>query len=296
MSFAISVILPVQEHACLGATLEALGLQQGVSYEEYEVIVVDSLHLYDWTETVERTRSQYPAMNLQLLSLPESGSRARQLNAGIRAAVADWLLLLADDFIPAPQLLYLHQQAHRHDPDQCLVAMGPGVFRRDATTTEFMRWMEDSGTLFGVSFTLRDLVQLPPHFFYMANTSLSRWLLEQAGPFDEDFPYDAMDDLEMGWRLRYMGMRTSYLPGAIAIHEHIISFQDRCRAMEKAGESAAIYDAKQGTPGPWQKLVIMPAPPFSARKKETREQRYRRVLNGHFRSGYKQKMAKTGGQ
>jgi len=290
MEPTLSIIVPVQEHACLGATLDALGNQDGVAHAEYEIIAVDSLHRYDWARTVADFQARFAEVNITLLELPESGSRARQLNAGIGAARAAWLLLLADDFIPSPKLVSAHLQAHAQDPDWRLVAMGPGLFRRDASTTDFMHWLEDSGTLFGVPFTRRDLVQLPPNYFYMANTSLSRQLLERAGPFDEDFPYDAMDDLEMGWRLRSQGMRTCYLPDAIATHEHIISFQERCQAMEKAGESAAIYDRKSGSQGPWHKLVSMPGPLFSKRRKETLEQRYRRVLNRHFRSGYKQEI------
>jgi GT2 family glycosyltransferase len=290
MDPTVSIVVPVQEHACLGTTLDALGNQTGISHDEYEIIVVDSLHLYDWTQTVDSFRSRFPDLKTELLVLAESGSRARQLNAGIAIARAPWLLLLADDFIPSPAVVRLHLQAHIQDPDSRLVAMGPGLFRQDSSTTEFMHWLEDSGALFGVPFTRRDLVELPPHYFYMANTSLSRQLLERAGPFDEDFPYDAMDDLEMGWRLRSLGMRTCYLPDAVATHEHIVSFQERCQTMEKAGESAAIFDRKSDSPGPWQKLVSMPGARLSARRKENREQRYRRILNQHFRLGYKRAM------
>ncbi len=292
MNPALSVVVPVQEHACLASTLQALATQQCVSHSDYEVIVIDSLHLYDWTECIADIRSRHPTLELRFLLLTKCASRARQLNAGISEARADLLLMLADDFIPEPALVSLHLQAHRGDPDPHLAAIGPGLFRKGGSTTDFMRWLENSGSLFGVPFTRPDLVKLPDSFFYMANTSIKRSLLTQAGPFDEDFPYDSMDDFEMGLRLQGLGMRTTYLPAAIAIHEHHISFQERCNSMQKAGESAAIYDAKHADPGPWSRLLNTPRVPHARRRKESLEQRYWRVLNDHFRSGYKARVAR----
>lgn len=198
------------------------------------------------------------------------GSRARQLNVAVRKARAELLLLLADDFIPCPELVQLHLQTHHDNPDEKMVAIGPGVFAQDNDTNEFMRWLENSGELFGVCFTDPKL-KLPNHYFYMANTSLKRSFLREAGQFDEDFPYDAMDDWEMGLRLASLGMRTRYLPEAVAIHRHKISLQERCKAMEHAGQSSAIFDAKRGRTGPWWKFLNAGKVTHAQRKRKKTE-------------------------
>jgi GT2 family glycosyltransferase len=205
---------------------------------------------------------------------------------GIGLAKADLLLMLADDFIPCPDLVAEHLKAHRADPSEELVAIGPGLFPEGDRTNAFMKWLEDSGELFGVSFT-RSTVKLPHYYFYMANTSLKRAFLAKAGRFDESFPYDAMDDWEMGNRLLVRGMKNVYLPDAVAIHEHIIDLPERCRAMEQAGESSAIYDERRQRPGPWRHFLEQPRVKHSARKRESREQRYKRILHEHWVKGYR---------
>ena len=282
----ISIVVPLQEHLCFDQMLVALAQQEGVGHGEVEIVAVDGLYLRDWPALLEDIRKQYPALSLTFLQIERTRSRARQLNVGIDLANADLLLLLADDFIPRANLVSEHLKTHEEDPREELVAIGPGLFPEGDKSNAFMKWLEDSGELFGVSFT-RPAAALPPYYFYMANTSLKRSFLEKAGRFDESFPYDAMDDWEMGNRLRALGMKNVYLPGAIAIHEHIIDLPERCRAMEQAGESSAIYDSKRQRPGPWMHLLEQPRVKHSARKRESREQRYRRILREHWVKGYR---------
>jgi GT2 family glycosyltransferase len=266
--------------------LVAIAQQEGIGHGEVEIVAVDGLYLRDWPALLEDIRKQYPELSLTFLQIERTRSRARQLNVGIDLAKADLLLLLADDFIPRANLVSDHLKAHEEDPREELVAIGPGLFPEGDRSNAFMKWLEDSGELFGVSFTL-PAAALPPYYFYMANTSLKRSFLEKAGRFDESFPYDAMDDWEMGIRLHALGMKNVYLPGAIAIHEHIIDLPERCRAMEQAGESSAIYDSKRQRPGPWVRLLEQPRVKHSARKRESREQRYRRILREHWVKGYR---------
>lgn len=289
----ISVVVPLQEHLCFDMTLKALAEQQDLPFSSYEVIAVDGLYLRDWPSVIAGIRRQYPNIQLNFIQIENTRCRARQLNIGLRAARAEIVLMLADDFIPCPRLLSLHLEAHGDQREEELVAIGPGLFPQDSRTNDFMSWLEDSGELFGVSFTAPGL-QLPPQYFYMANTSLKRSFLRRAGEFDEDFPYDAMDDWEMGLRLAKLGMRNVYLQDAVAIHEHILDLPERCRAMRQAGETSAIYDAKHPRPGPWTSILAASKVPYSRRKRETREQRYKRILWDHWKDGYKAGSSKRG--
>jgi hypothetical protein len=282
---ALSVLVPLQEHECFDDTLSALARQQGVSHKEYEVVAVDSLYLRDWPPLVDAIQQRHPELSIRFEQIETTRSRARQLNVAVRLAQAPVLLMLADDFVPGRNLVSQHLQVHREDTSEDLVAMGPGLFPQDGRSNEFMYWLEDSGELFGVSFT-RPGFRLPPHYFYMANTSLKRAFLQRAGEFDERFPYDAMDDWEMGLRLISLGMNNLYLPHAVATHEHIIDLPERCRAMAQAGESSAIYDSVHPRPGPWAQILRQARPRHAQRRRETREQRYRRLLRDHWVKGY----------
>jgi GT2 family glycosyltransferase len=283
----VSVVIPVQDHDCLGKTLEALAVQEDIESADYEIIVVDGARVRDWTAAVARIAAKRPELRIRFEQIEADSGRARELNVGISHALGSIVLMLADDFVPGPKLVSLHLAAHTVDPDERLVAMGPGLFPRGERTNEFMRWLEESGEIFGARFT-DPALKLPPQFFYMANTSIRRTFLLQAGLFDERFPYDAMDDFEMGLRLRAGGMRNRYLPQAIATHEHVISFAERCGAMKKAGFSAAIFDTTQPVPGPWSAYFSAPRTSSAERRRETREQRYRRRLREQFMAGYRQ--------
>lgn len=283
----VSVVIPVQDHECLGKTLEALVVQEDIDYGDYEVIVVDGVRVRDWSAVVGSFEEKHPELRIRFEQIETGSGRARELNTGIARSQGDVILMLADDFVPSPKLVSAHWSAHALDPDERLVAMGPGLFPRGERTNDFMRWLEESGEIFGARFTDPNL-ELPPHFFYMANTSIKRPFLLRAGAFDERFPHDAMDDFEMGLRLRARGMQNRFLPQAIATHEHVISFPERCEAMKKAGASAAIFDANQRVRGPWSAYFTAPKARFAERRRETREQRYRRLLREHFMAGYRQ--------
>ena len=282
----ISIIVPLQEHLCFDVFLEAIARQECIAFADFEVVAVDSLYTRDWPPVVAGIRQRFPELQLSFEQIEPTRSRARQLNVAIGKARADLILMLADDFIPCPRLVSLHCELHRTDSSETLVGIGPGLFPDDGRANDFMHWLEDSGELFGVRFTDPEL-ELPHYYFYMANTSIKRSLLQKAGCFDEDFPYDAMDDWEMGLRLLALGMRNTYVPDAWAIHEHILDLNERCRAMRQAGESAAIYDAKSDKPGPWGGMLKATKIPYSQRKRENRAQRYRRILAGHWLEGYR---------
>jgi GT2 family glycosyltransferase len=183
-------------------------------------------------------------------SPPETG-RAGALNRGIRAARGEIVLLLADDFIPSPQLVEEHLALHVSDPRENLAGIGPGLFTEHVRRDPFPRWLEDSGELFGVSFTTGPYPEIEG-FFYSANSSLKRRFLLGDNLFDERItPFDAWDDYELGRRLFARGLEIQYLPAASAIHDHDLSFRERREMSRKAGAAAAVYDEIYAPPHAW---------------------------------------------
>ncbi|MDB4743118.1 glycosyltransferase [Planctomicrobium sp.] len=244
----ISIIIPISDHSVLAEIVHSLA-QQNFSKGTFETIAVDSVG-GDFLENsiqglhpddAERSR-------LQCHSIPIAG-RGTALNEGVRRATGDLYLFLGDDFIPEPNWISEHVELHLRDPRPEVVGMGPAIFPDHLMQDRFTRWLDESGNAFGVQFRNEGTAELSPLWFYGANTSIKPSLLWRAGLFDDDFPYDALDDLDLGRRLFRLGMRVEYLPEALAIHEHEVSLSERQSQFEKVGESAALIDAKQ-TDGP----------------------------------------------
>lgn len=177
------------------------------------------------------------------------GGRAAAFNRGIQAARSELVVLLADDLIPGPGFLAAHRAVHEADPGEHVVGIGPAIFPNRLRDLEFRRWIEDSGQLFGVSFTAGD--PPPPSFFWCANTSAKRAFLLADGMFDERLSLSAWEDYELGRRLADRGMRSRFVPGAVAVHEHPLTLAERRDVMHDAGVSAARFDGLYPPGHPW---------------------------------------------
>jgi GT2 family glycosyltransferase len=240
-----TVVIAVSDHGDLGGVLDALEAQTA-GEDAFEVIVANS----GIALPLEAAAALARPRRIPVRAVDAAGGRAAAWNRGIAVATGELTILLSDDFLPAPELVEQHLRCHQRDPAPELVGIGPSRFPDTIRADPFARWIEDSGHLFGVSFpTLID--QLPEGWFYCANTSAKRSFLLEAGGFDERFRDDCCDDAELGRRLLARGMRTAYLPGALAIHEHPLTLRERQDALRRAGRAHVIHDEIYPAPHPW---------------------------------------------
>jgi GT2 family glycosyltransferase len=184
--------------------------------------------------------------------------------------------------------------------------VGPALFPHPLRDSSFRRWLEDTGEIFGTSFTAGSEV-FPPRFFYCANVSAKRRFLLEAGLFDERFPYEAWEDAELALRLARAGLRSTLVEGAVAWHDHPVTLPERCLNMEKAGASAAIFEGKHPGPHSWHAAVRRPAWQLSlalrwrraravvTRSPREREQAWRLELDRAFASGYQRARRRAAG-
>ena len=280
-------------HANLAEALEAQTLDPG----RYEVLLVDNRPAPErepgLADGIRARRAEY-------LVCPELVGRGAAMNRGIREARGEVVLLLADDFIPAPRLLEEHLALHVAQPGGEVAGIGPGVFPERVRRDPYARWGEDSGELFGVSFTTGPYPEIAG-FFYSANASLKRRFLLGDNLFDERLTLDAWDDYELGRRLFARGLEIHYLPGAGAVHEHAVTLAERRRMMRGAGASAAVYDEIYPPPHPWtsgtepsESTLALAVGAASARSRHLlgrhprdRVEYYRRTLEREFLRGYR---------
>ncbi|CAN5314505.1 hypothetical protein BH10CYA1_BH10CYA1_54510 [soil metagenome] len=237
----ISVICSVQHEGHIAA-LPGL-MQQRLPFNEFEVIVVDSIGTVSFADAVNEIVAQ-PGFSMQLRALRSvKGGRALAHNIGVRLARSNVLVFLGDDFAPPETFLDAHLKFHQIHCELTAVGIGAGLFPGELRDTAFRRWLEDSGSLYGIPYT-KQPVQIPQDFFFSGNSSVKKELIENAGYFDEDFKHDAMDDYELSRRLAKIGSHSGFVTGAECLHQHSVTFIDRCTTMKLAGEAACVFDCK----------------------------------------------------
>jgi len=213
---------------------------QTLPASDYEVLVLDSSHFTGHQSAFNQFRDEGLLGSHISFHRTKRGGRALALNQGIELAGSNVIVFLGDDCLVPLNFAEAHLRFHEQNPAKESVAIGcalvPEEFR-----THSVEWLEESGRQWGVPHRA-DMVTVPPEFFYAANASVKRELLELAGRWDERFPHHAWDDFEYGERLRAVGMRAEFLPDAPVQHIHRVDLPDREKSMRLAGVAARVYE------------------------------------------------------
>ena len=240
VSYALAVVVPTYNRCdALQRCMEHLEAQYR---KDFEVILVDD----GSTDSTEQWVSGYlgrTSLALRYFRQKNSGP-AHARNFAVSVTDAPITLLIGDDIFPLPQFTALHMQLHEERPEESTVGLGLTVWATEGQqVTPFMRWLDTHGMQFNYG---ELLAGTPPSWkhFYTSNLSLKTSLL-RAFPFDESFPYAAMEDIEAACRIESEhGLEMVFLPRAVAQHLHPMSFSQACHRMEKVGESAAYFNER----------------------------------------------------
>ncbi len=238
MSYPLAIVVPTYNRRdALKQCMEHLERQ---TRKDFEVVIVDD----GSTDSTEAWVSDYlkrTPLSVRYFRQENSGP-ARARNVAVSLVEAPITLLIGDDIFPAPQFTALHMQLHEQRPEPSVVGLGLTVWaEKGQQITPFMRWLDTDGIQFNYGELLAGVKPSWKHF-YTSNLSLKTSLL-RAFPFDESFPYAAMEDIEVACRIEAEhGLDMVFLPDAVAYHLHPTSFPSACRRMEKVGESAAYFD------------------------------------------------------
>jgi hypothetical protein len=213
----ISVIIPTYNRLpILQQCLRALAQQQPGPYDGYEVVVVDD---GSTDGTVEWLQSQLPALPPLKLLCQEHRGPAAARNLGFRHAQGSIIVFIDSDLVVVEHFLAAHaQMLRRHgvtgnpnSPHEAKVF----TYGRVINTCNFQdpRSEPFKPTDFSAA------------FFATGNVAIARHWLEQvcetpAGPFDERFHLYGWEDLELGVRLKRLGLRLVKCPQATGYHWH----------------------------------------------------------------------------
>ncbi|MFO8237798.1 MAG: glycosyltransferase family A protein [Prochlorococcaceae cyanobacterium] len=204
----LSVVIPTYNRLpilrkCLAA-LEAQQLADPVS--GFEVVLVDDGSSDDTVAWIETHRNELP--HLQLIQ-QQHGGPAEGRNRGVAAARGPVVVFIDSDLVVRPDFLVQHARAlsadWAHHGDRLSFTYGAVV-----NTADFHHPT-------GERHKLRDLSWA---YFATGNVAIERDLLERAGLFDTAFRLYGWEDLELGERLRRLGVRLVRCPRAVGYHWH----------------------------------------------------------------------------
>ncbi len=250
----ISVLVSCDiEHHNSGLDYIAYFAQQTLPHNQFEIIVLDNVGRAEFRRGVALAQEQFPSLTIRYETVNRPG-RAAAFNYGLALARAPLIALIADDALATSTLLAAQLAYHQRNPDPLAVSIGPMLFAEALRADPLRRWLEDSGTLFGVCLRQQFTVW-PKQFFYTGNSCVKRALFDIIGPFNEAFPWVTWDDYEFGLRLAAAGGYSQIVIGALAWHEHRVGFNERVVAVRKGGHSAYIHDQMGAQTKPWRGML-----------------------------------------
>ncbi len=200
-----SVVIPTYNRLpILEKCLRAIAEQTLPAPHHYEVVVVDDGSTdgtVDWLQAQDLPQ-------VQLFCQDHLGPAAAR-NLGIAKAQGDTIVFIDSDLVVTPVFLQAHAEALLTGQQQ-LGSDRLFTYGRVINTCNF-----DNPT--AEPYTLTDFSAA---YFATGNVAIARHWLEQAGLFDSQFQLYGWEDLELGVRLKQLGLKLIKAPEAVGYHWH----------------------------------------------------------------------------
>jgi glycosyltransferase involved in cell wall biosynthesis len=201
MTVEVSVTTPTRDNApALARCLAALATQS-LDPARYEVVVVDDGSTDD-TPAVVETAQRRARCAIRLFRLPGRTGIPAARNLAVREARGDLIAFVDSDEFAPPTFLAAHLDCHcRHG--RTIICRGPVIVTHSL--------QQPFGTRGG-------LLDLSTAYFDTDNASVRREHLLRAGLFDESFSPYGWEGLDLGFRLRGLGLRRVFSREATIYH------------------------------------------------------------------------------
>lgn len=204
-----SVVIPTYDRLpILQKCLQALEGQtfDSALVQGYEVVVVDDGSTDGTVPWLRQHQADLP--HVRLFEQDHRGPAAAR-NYGVEVAMGDRIIFIDSDLVVLPGFLQAHAAAlaaaqERSGGDRHF------TYGRVVNTCNF-----DNPT--SEPFKVTDYSQA---FFATGNVAIPKHWLEQAGLFDTAFTLYGWEDLELGVRLKNLGLKLIKVPQAVGYHWH----------------------------------------------------------------------------
>ncbi|MFM7087756.1 MAG: glycosyltransferase family 2 protein [Cyanobium sp.] len=204
----LSVVIPTYNRLpILRQCLSALEQQRiEAPLQGYEVVLVDDGSTDDTVHWLDAHATAFPHVRL---IRQDHGGPAEGRNRGVDQARGDVIVFIDSDLVVTPSFLLCHARAlerqWRRQGDRLCFTYGAVI-----NTANFENPTSEPHKPTDLSWA----------YFATGNVAIDRDVLERAGLFDTAFRLYGWEDLELGERLRRLGVRLVRCPEAVGYHWH----------------------------------------------------------------------------
>ena len=205
----ISVVIPTYNRlAILEKCLKSLENQEysPALIDGYEVVVVDDGSTDNTVEWLKENSAQLPHVRT---FLQDHQGPAAARNLGVKNAQGDTIIFIDSDLVVTPSFLQSHATSLR-SAEKSLDTNRLFTYGRVINTANFENPTSEP-------FKVTDFSAA---YFATGNVAISRHWLEEAGLFDTRFQLYGWEDLELGVRLKKLGLKLIKCPEAVGYHWH----------------------------------------------------------------------------
>ena len=232
-----SVVIPTYNRLpILQKCLQAMEAQDFT--QPYEVVVVDDGSTDGTVEFLQSHRHEFPHLRL-LLQSHEGAAIAR--NTGIDLATGDTIVFIDSDLVVTPIFLSAHAQALENSDRAFTYGLVINTSDFENPTSAKVK-IQDISTA----------------FFATGNVAIAKHWLIEAGKFDTSFRQYGWEDLELGVRLKSLGLKLIKCPAAIGYHWHPVFTIDQLPRLvdveAQRGRMGVVFYQKHPT---WQVRLMI---------------------------------------
>ena len=227
----ISVIIPTRNRAdLLPRVLDALRAQS-LTASRFEVIIVDD----GCTDNTQEVLKKFHDLPLRVFRQNRSGIAAAK-NLGIFASRSPILLFLDDDDVADQDLLAAHVITHRRYPAPSVAVLGYTDLANDIASNPLMHHVTQVGCQLFAYGWMTPGMMLDYTCFWGGRSSCKRSFLIEHGIFNPNFSFGC-EDIELGWRLKRVGLSVVYEPAAKSTMIRRLTFCDFCNRQRRQGRA-----------------------------------------------------------
>lgn len=205
----ISVVIPTYNRLpILQKSLTALEAQEisDRTIEGYEIVLVDDGSTDQTITWLQENQTQLP--HLKLYQQEHQGAAAAR-NLGVTKARGDTIIFIDSDLVVTESFLQVHATALLKAQQQL---KSDRIFTYGAVinTNNFANPTEEP----------YKITDFSAAYFATGNVAIARKWLEAVGLFDTGFKLYGWEDLELGVRLKKLGLKLIKCPEAVGYHWH----------------------------------------------------------------------------
>jgi glycosyltransferase involved in cell wall biosynthesis len=184
--------------ALLERVLDAC-FEQTVPADAYEVVLVNDGSKDATPEVIERARAR-ATCRFEVIDQQNAGL-ATGRNAGIARATGERIIFIDDDVLPLPDFVEEHLRSHARFPKRIVRGGAINVESFDDLPPPVWNLRHYSG-----------------NYFWTTNVSVPLATIRAIGGFNTSFSEYGWEDIDVGLRLRFGGVKATFNPKALAYH------------------------------------------------------------------------------